>query len=129
MPASPNNDPKYSYEQNVITLASALAAWGTADFEHRFKADIKSLDSNLLPLQAGLAQSNYVSDSEINVVILNTTEMPDVICVKAGIFYAGVVVGSCCADDPTPLSEQPEYCEVQFNIDKATAQTAVTLLQ
>jgi len=80
-------------------------------------------------LQAGLSQSSYVSDANINVLILNVTDTNDDILAKTGIFYAGVIAGSCCADDPTPMSEQTEYCEVLFNINKLTAKTTVALLK
>ena len=46
-----------------------------------------------------------------------------------GIFYAGIIVGSCCDSDPTPVCEQTEYCEVQFNINKLTAEATVALLE
>jgi len=62
------------------------------------------------------------------VVILNVTETENVIRAKTGIIYAGIIAGSCCADDPTPMSEQTEYCEVQFDINKMTAETTVTIL-
>jgi len=51
-----------------------------------------------------------------------------VIRVKAGIFYTGVIAGCSCADDPTPIDEQNEYCVVQFDIDRTTADATVTLL-
>jgi hypothetical protein len=54
--------------------------------------------------------------------------MENVIRVKAGIFYQGVLGGCSCADDPTPASEINEYCEVQLDIDKSTAATAVELV-
>jgi len=48
--------------------------------------------------------------------------------VKAGLLYAGIIAGCSCADDPTPIDEVTEYCVVRFDIDKATAETKVTLL-
>ena len=48
--------------------------------------------------------------------------------VKAGIFYSGIIAGCSCADDPTPVDEQNEYCEVQFEINKKTAEATVALL-
>ncbi|QLQ31404.1 MAG: hypothetical protein HZT40_07100 [Candidatus Thiothrix singaporensis] len=89
---------------------------------------IQCLDSAELPLQQALTQSSHVSGSPRTVIILQTAETPEQIQVKAGLFYAGVIAGSCCADDPTPLCEQPEYCELQFDINRQTAETIVTLL-
>ncbi len=113
----------------MIKLSKALQAWNTPDFEHVLKDEIQNINRELLPLQQGLSQSSYVTDGDISAVILKTTEMPDVIRVKAGIFYAGIIAGSCCADDPTPICEQTEYCEVRFDINKTTAEATVSLLK
>jgi len=116
-------------EQPVIKLISSLEAWGTPDFEIALKEEIQKIESGLLPLQEGLSQSSYVSDADISVLIFNVTETAYDILAKTGIYYAGVISGSCCADDPTPMSEQAEYCEVQFDINKKTAETTVALLK
>lgn len=113
----------------MIKLLNALNAWGTPDFDSVLKHELREIDVALLPLQEGLAQSSHVSDAEISVVILNVMETSGSIRARTGIFYAGVIAGSCCSDDPTPVCEQTEYCEVQFDIDRKTAETTVTLLQ
>jgi len=112
----------------VIKLVHALEAWGTPDFENALKDDIYKIDTVLLPLQEGLSQSSHVSDGDISVVILNVAETSNVIRAKTGIIYAGIIAGSCCDDDPTPISEQTEYCEIQFDINKTTAEATVTVL-
>jgi hypothetical protein len=61
-------------------------------------------------------------------VILQADETEEAIHVKIAIMFSGIVAGSCCADDPTPLCEQPEACELQLEIDKRTALTRITLL-
>lgn len=86
------------------------------------------MDPALLPLQQGLSLSSYVGKSPVSAIILNTTEKTDSIQVKAGIFYTGIIAGCSCSDDPSPTDEQNEYCEVQFTINKDTAETTVTLL-
>ena len=115
-------------EQPVIKLVKTLSAWQTPVFENVLKNEILEIDPGLLPLQQGLSQTSYVCDSEISVVILNVTEAENVIRVKTGIFYAGIIAGSCCADDPTPVNEQTEYCELRFDLDKKTAEATVTIL-
>jgi len=69
-----------------------------------------------------------VTAGPITVVINSIAETENVIRITAGIFYQGVMSGCSCADDPTPISKSSEYCEVQLEIDKATAATAVTLV-
>ena len=113
----------------MIKLPKTLASWETPDFESVLKDEIQKIDVGLLPLQDGLSQSSYVSDADISVVILNVTETSSLIRAKTGIFYAGIIAGSCCADDPTPVGEQTEYCEVQFDIDKKTAEATIKLLK
>jgi len=111
-----------------MKLSHALATWGTDDFNNVFKAELKDIKPDQLPLQDGLSQSSYVSDSDINVMILNAHDTNNDIKVKVGVFYAGIIAGSCCSDDPTPVDEQTEYCDMQFTINKLTAETTVMLL-
>jgi hypothetical protein len=113
---------------STMKLIKALDAWGSPSFDQALKQELQGLDHAALPLQQGLAQSSMVSDSAFSVVILQVTETEASLLVKAGIFYNGIIAGSCCADDPTPVCEENEYCEVQLDINKTTAQTNVTLL-
>jgi hypothetical protein len=112
----------------MIKLIRAVEAWQTPDFESTLKNEIQNIDAGLLPLQQGLSHTSYVCDAAISVVILNITETSNSIRAKTGVFYAGVIAGSCCADDPTPVNEQTEYCELQFDINKTTAEATVTIL-
>ena len=112
----------------MIRLTRALQAWGTPDFTEVLKQQIAQLDVAQLPLQQGLVTGNYVADAPITLVVHNVAERDEVIRVKAGIFYQGVLGGCSCADDPTPASDINEYCDVQLDIDKATAETTVTLI-
>lgn len=112
----------------MIPLQKSLKAWGTPAFEAIFKREIEQLDATQLPLQQGLALSSQVTDRPFQAMVIAAREAPGVIRVKAGIFYTGVIAGCSCADDPTPIDEQNEYCVVQFDIDRATAAASVTLL-
>lgn len=112
----------------MVRLVNALKAWGSNEFEAVYKAEVAGLEKELLPLQAGLASSSHVSDSPIAPVLLATSETDKMISVKTGIFYSGIIAGSCCADDPTPVCEENEYCELQFDIDKNTGEATITLL-
>ena len=112
-----------------IKLAKSLAAWETPEFGTVLKAEIQSLDRRLLPLQQGLSHSSYISDSEISVVVMHSEDEGESIKVKVGIFYGGIIAGSCCADDPTPVCEENEYCEIVLDIDRATASTEIELTQ
>jgi hypothetical protein len=112
----------------MIRLDKSLHAWGTPDFEAVLKREIAQLGVDQLPLQQGLAISSTVTTDPITVIINRVTELENVLRVNAGILYKGMTGGCSCADDPTPDNENNEYCVVQLDIDKATAETAVALV-
>ena len=112
----------------MIQLNKSLDAWNTVEFRDVLQQEIAQLDRDQLPLQLGLSISSYVTDRPVQAMILDQSEDADLIRVKAGIFYTGIIAGCSCADDPTPIAEQNEYCVLQFCIDKQTAQTTVTLV-
>ena len=112
----------------MLRLPDALRAWGTPDFEAVLKRELAE-HADELPLQQGLAVSNYVVDAPITVVIHSKDQTDGTIRVKAGIFYKGIVMGCACEGDPTPAPENTEYCVVLLEIDNTTAATGVTLME
>jgi len=115
-------------EYFTLKLIKVLQSCNDPDFKNILKNEIQNIDPTLLPLQQGLSLSSYVGKSPFSAVILNTTEEVDFIQVKTGIFYTGIIAGCSCSDDPSPTDEQNEYCEVQFTINKNTAETTIMLL-
>ena len=113
----------------MILLDKALQSWGTPDFAAILKQELSQLAIHQLPLQQGLSVGSYVIDAPVTVVNVSVADMGSAIRVKAGIFYQGVIAGCSCADDPTPVSDTNEYCEIQLDIDKSTAFTRVALLE
>lgn len=111
----------------MIQLNKALNAWATPEFETVLKQELAQ-QAKQLPLEQALSASSSVAETPITVVIHRVTGLENVIRVKAGVFYEGEIGGCSCAGDPTPASEYTEYCEVQLDIDKATAAAAVTLV-
>ena len=112
----------------MLQFSNALNAWGTPAFEKILKQEIVQMDAALLPLQQALAQSSYTDGAQRSVMIISMAAEEESVRVKAGIFYSGIIAGCSCTDDPTPMSEISEYCEVQINIDKITAEATFTLL-
>ena len=112
----------------MIRLTRSTGAWGSNLFNDTLKAEIEQLDASQLPLQAGLAHSSYVSEEDFRVMIIDDRETANGIRVRAGIFYTGIIAGCNCSDDPTPVDTQTEYCEVQLDIDRETAETIITLM-
>ena len=111
----------------MIRLDKALHSWGTPDFKAILKQEVARVADHL-PLQQGLTTGNYVTDAPVTVMINSVAEMENIIRIRAGIFYQGILGGCSCADDPTPTSESNEYCEVQLDIDRATAEAVVSLI-
>ena len=112
----------------MIQLTQSLNAWGSPDFDSILKQEIAQLGAGRLPLQQGLATSSIALDDKLEVMIISVAEEAGFLRIKAGIFYSGIIAGCSCADDPTPIDENSEYCAVRIDIDKVTAETTVTLL-
>jgi hypothetical protein len=112
----------------MIKLDKSLGAWGTAKFQAVLKQEIEQLGADKLPLQLGLSTGNYVSNTPFTVLVHSVAEMENIIRVKIGIFYQGIIGGCSCTDDPTPASDINEYCEVHLDIDKTSAITSVVLV-
>ncbi len=112
----------------TLLLTHALGAWGRPDFEDVLKRELEQFSVDQLPLQQGMTTGSHALDTNLTVMILRVRESETCIRARAGIFYTGVVAGCNCADDPTPVDEQSEYCEVELQIDRQTAETSVVLL-
>lgn len=112
----------------MFQLTKSLQAWGTPNFEGVLKSELEQLSADLLPLQQGLATTSHVTENPHKAMVINVVDEAGILRVKAGIFYSGMVIGCSCADDPTPISEQSEYCEVEFLINKKTGEARVLLL-
>jgi hypothetical protein len=108
-------------------LSASLAAWGTEAFADTLCAEIHHLGASQLPLQDGLRHGSYALDEIQGAMLLRAEETPRTIQATVGVFYAGIIAGCNCADDPTPVEAQEEYCEIRLVIDRADATTHVTL--
>ncbi len=119
----------------MITFLKSLQAWNSttrqslADFKTVFIHEAEQLEGHLLPLQSALRYSNYALFDEFKVMVISIHETDSHLEIKAGLFYSGQIAGCSCADDPTPLNEQAEFCECLFKINKRTAQTEIQLIE
>lgn len=112
-----------------IPFDKALEARGSDDFKAIVQHEIEQLDPSLLPLQQGLSKGSYVVEEPFKAIIINVAENNNIIVVKAGIFYQSIIAGCNCADDPTPVDTEEEYCVLQFDINRDTGETSVQLLE
>ncbi|MGB0129952.1 MAG: hypothetical protein WBP72_20095 [Rhodocyclaceae bacterium] len=111
----------------MIFLPKSLKARSSPDFNKTLKQELEALDSGQLPLQQGLSATSYALDDKPEVIVFGATDDATSIRVKVGVFFSGIVAGCSCADDPTPVEPQSEYCELDVRIDKATALATITV--
>lgn len=112
----------------MFQLSETLHAWGTEDFAPTLRREVRQLGAAQLPLQAGLHSSGYALDEVRDMTLLGVEETTEQIRARIGVFYAGIIAGCSCADDPTPVEAQDEYCEILLSIDKSNAAASAELL-
>jgi hypothetical protein len=112
----------------TIRLEKTVLAWGTPGFNDALRSEVEQLNADLLPLQAGLTAGSHVLDKARRALIITAAESAGAIRARVGIFYNSIIAGCSCADDPTPVDELNEYCEVTIDIDMTTAEAQVTLM-
>lgn len=110
-----------------VELPGSLAAWGTPDFNVVLKSELEGLRPDALPLQAGLSRGSHVSGDWFEAMIIAAEDDRETIRATVGIHYRSIIAGCSCADDPTPVDELAEYCEVGIEIEKATARMRISL--
>lgn len=110
-----------------IVLRDSLAAWGTPAFAATLKNELQRLGADALPLQEALARSSAVAGDGIEVMFIGADDDPQWIRARVGVFYSGIIAGCSCADDPTPVEAQTEYCELVLTIDRQTAEASAAL--
>lgn len=112
----------------MFLLPLSLKAWNSDSFNIVLNQELCSLDAGKLPLQQGLQHSSYAISDKLSITVLNREEDATNIIVKAGLLYNGIIAGCSCSDDPTPIDETNEYCDVLISINKQTAETIVKLI-
>jgi len=110
-----------------MQLSATLQAWGTPAFADTLKREL-AMHATALPLQQALSVSSAVADEPIQVSLISAEGKAESIHVRVAIFFAGIIAGCNCSDDPTPVESQPEYCELTLLIDRSTGCASVTLV-
>ena len=112
-----------------MRFTSAVGAWGTAKFREVLKDEIEQLAVSEFPLAQALQFGNFVADERPTVMINSIEDRGDHVAVRVGLFFAGINSGACCADDPTSVESHQEYCVVQMQIDLASGEAQVRLIE
>lgn len=108
-----------------MNLGKSAKAWGSPDFQGIFKSELAG-NSGELPLQDCLSSSSYALAEKLEVMLIDSAMEGDRLKVRAGIFFEGILGGCSCADDPTPVENQPEYCEILVIIDRKTGEASAS---
>jgi hypothetical protein len=110
-----------------FSLPNSQQAWDTPEFSGVFCDEVKQLPIAQLPLQHALSMGSHVVDRPPQVMVLAHESSQTHLIVRAGVFFNSVLGGCNCADDPTPMDENNEYCELQFRIERHSGETEVEL--
>ncbi len=102
-----------------ICLPRTAAAWGGPDFEAVLKAELAAVGAVALPLQGGLRRGSVVVEAPVEVMPISAREHDGRLHLRVGVFYAGILAGCGCADDPTPVEAEPEYCVLMVELERA----------
>lgn len=94
-----------------LELPETLAALDTPAFAEVLQRELAA-QAERLPLQEALQRTDRALTDGIRVVPLQVEKGEGEVRIKVGIFYQGILAGSCCADDPTPVEPEVEYCEL-----------------
>jgi len=106
----------------MIDMHRTLRAYGSPDFETTLRRDLLQAGPEALGLQQALRAGSIALEDDLGVMLLSARESPTRLDLHLGLFYTSMVAGCSCADDPTPVGRNTEYCEVDLQIERATAQ-------
>ncbi|MCW9023772.1 MAG: hypothetical protein OQK73_03740 [Gammaproteobacteria bacterium] len=59
--------------------------------------------------------------------MLRIHENDNLVSIKMGAFYTGIIAGCSCSDDPSPTDEVNEHCELDVKINLVNGDASVTL--
>ena len=110
-----------------LRLPQSLAAWEQASFGKTFCAEVAALPHDALPLHRALKLGSHVVERPPQVMLLGREDGDGQLEVRAGVFFNSVLGGCHCADDPGPIEEHNEYCELRFMIERDTGLARVAL--
>ena len=99
-----------------------------AEIESVFKEELAATSPDALPLQQGMAHGSVADGGGLSAMVICTDGDSDQLRIHAGLFFASVVGGCACHNDPTPMAEEAEYCEALFEIERPGGAARVSLL-
>ncbi|MEO1767358.1 hypothetical protein [Thiobacter aerophilum] len=110
-----------------LKLPLSARAWGREDFLTVLQRELEALPPEALPLNEGLSGTSHLAPEPHQVRVIRVEGTDNVVRARVGVFYAGILAGCSCADDPTPVEPQPEYCELDLLLELASGHAQLTL--
>lgn len=111
----------------MTILEKSLASWNTNQFKNIFIDEVTQLSIDELLLQKALEFGSMAIKDNLSIMVNRIKEQDKQIIIHSSILFSSTIAGCNCADDPTPVDTLTEYCELEFHIDKKTAQTEILL--
>jgi hypothetical protein len=111
----------------MMQLHRSLRAYGSPAFAATLQRELADAGTDALGLQQALRTGNIVLEDDLGLMILRVDESPARLDLHLGLFFSSIVSGCACADDPTPVGRNTEYCEVDLEVDRTTAEARITL--
>jgi hypothetical protein len=81
-------------------LPQALAAFGSPAFASTLKQELLALDPARLPLESATQQGGVVDTTNLDLTVLGARDEGDRLEARIGVFFAEIVGGCSCGDEP-----------------------------
>lgn len=111
----------------MLRLEATLKAWDMPDFKTVLGDELVETRALERPMQLGLTYGTVALPENLKFVVLDADDDDASIRIHGGVHYTSITTGCTCIDDPSPLSEMPEYVEVDIVIDRTTGDATVKL--
>ncbi|MEW6446342.1 MAG: hypothetical protein ACOZAQ_08295 [Pseudomonadota bacterium] len=111
----------------MLKLDSSLAALNAPDFPLILLDELNRQDALSRPLQQGLTYGSVALLDKVKLGVLERREDERAVRIRIAAYYASLITGCNCIDDPSPLSELPEYAELSVEIDRVSGAASVAL--
>ena len=111
---------------HTLRLPQTRAAWheqpAGALWPARLKREICALPVTALPLQAALQYGDRAIGQPRSMLLLDHQVTAGELQLRVGVFFASVVSGCHCSDDPGPPETATEYAELRLRLALADEQ-------
>ena len=110
----------------MIHLPESCAAWGTPAFAEVLARELAAARAEL-PLLHAMAHGNAIADEPITVSVRHAAAANEELRLRVSVFFASLIAGCSCADDPTPIDTLHEYCELDVTVARCSGEARIAL--